>query len=114
MAWEPRERGGPPRIGGRVAAALASWTFAPDSPTGGAVGGWTATSSPRPRRAGRRGRREPQAGGGWGARPPVTITLHVAIDTVFGDDKRRVAQELQELASHMTAQMDRLVGRRLG
>jgi hypothetical protein len=44
----------------------------------------------------------------------VTITLHVAIDTVYGDDQRRVAQELQELASHMKAQMDRLVGRRLG
>jgi hypothetical protein len=41
----------------------------------------------------------------------VTITLHVAIDTVYGDDQRRVAQEL---ASHMKTQMDRLVGRRLG
>ena len=110
MAWEPRERGGPPRIGGRVAAALASWTFAPDSPTGGAAGGGRLHRPPRRGAARRRGSREPQAGGGWGARPPVTITLHVAIDTVYGDGKRRVAQELQELASHMTAEMDRLVG----
>jgi hypothetical protein len=41
----------------------------------------------------------------------VAINLHVAIDTVYGDDKRRVAQDL---ASPMKAEMDRLVGLRLG